>query len=138
MIKVSINITLVVLMVFISCKENNKKENIVEMAGNDRDSHGCIGSAGYQWSELKQKCIRVFELPLKLTNDSNTQIAGVVFTDDKMKAEVFTGNGVFFLNKKTDTSYLSEAEPNHKFLDKKNGKWEFGDSKEKTVEYKEK
>ena len=28
--------------------------------GGDRDKHGCIGSAGYQWSEVQQDCIRVF------------------------------------------------------------------------------
>jgi len=31
------------------------------MVGNDRDSHGCIGSAGYTWCEAKQKCIRPWE-----------------------------------------------------------------------------
>ncbi|MDD4271196.1 MAG: hypothetical protein PHF50_00065 [Patescibacteria group bacterium] len=31
------------------------------LVGNDRDEHGCIGSAGYSWCAAKQKCIRVFE-----------------------------------------------------------------------------
>ena len=30
------------------------RRNIV---GGDRDKHGCIGSAGYQWSEVQQDCI---------------------------------------------------------------------------------
>ena len=29
--------------------------------GGDVDAHGCIGSAGYSWCELKQKCLRTFE-----------------------------------------------------------------------------
>jgi hypothetical protein len=29
--------------------------------GSDRDSHGCIGSAGYQWCEEKGKCLRSWE-----------------------------------------------------------------------------
>lgn len=33
------------------------------MPGSDRDSHGCIGSAGYSWCESKQKCLRVWEEP---------------------------------------------------------------------------
>jgi hypothetical protein len=44
--------------------------NIVEPAktakpllGGDRDSHGCIGSAGYSWCESKQKCLRIWEEP---------------------------------------------------------------------------
>jgi hypothetical protein len=31
------------------------------MPGSDRDSHGCIGSAGYTWCEAKQKCLREWE-----------------------------------------------------------------------------
>ena len=38
----------------------NNSGNIV---GNDRDEHGCIGSAGYSWCEEKQKCLRVWEEP---------------------------------------------------------------------------
>lgn len=34
------------------------EKNIV---GNDRDEHGCIGSAGYAWCEEKQKCLREWE-----------------------------------------------------------------------------
>jgi len=31
------------------------------MVGNDKDEHGCIGSAGYSWCEGKQKCLREWE-----------------------------------------------------------------------------
>lgn len=31
------------------------------LVGNDRDVHGCIGSAGYSWCEAKQKCLRTWE-----------------------------------------------------------------------------
>lgn len=31
------------------------------IVGNDRDAHGCIGSAGYSWCEQKQKCLRPWE-----------------------------------------------------------------------------
>lgn len=30
--------------------------------GSDRDAHGCIGSAGYQWCERSQRCERPWEL----------------------------------------------------------------------------
>ncbi len=33
------------------------------MPGSDRDSHGCIGSAGYSWCESRQKCLRIWEEP---------------------------------------------------------------------------
>jgi len=32
------------------------------MVGNDRDAHGCIGSAGYSWCGRTQKCERPWEL----------------------------------------------------------------------------
>ena len=31
------------------------------LVGGDRDAHGCIGSAGYSWCEVTQKCIRSWE-----------------------------------------------------------------------------
>jgi len=31
------------------------------LVGNDRDAHGCIGSAGYSYCEAKASCIRVWE-----------------------------------------------------------------------------
>jgi hypothetical protein len=34
-----------------------------KLIGGDRDAHGCIGSAGYQWCETKQKCLRIWEEP---------------------------------------------------------------------------
>ncbi len=33
----------------------------IRMPGSDRDSHGCIGSAGYIWSDATQKCVRPWE-----------------------------------------------------------------------------
>lgn len=30
--------------------------------GSDRDAHGCIGSAGYQWCQHNQRCERPWEL----------------------------------------------------------------------------
>lgn len=33
----------------------------MSMPGSDRDEHGCIGSAGYVWSESAQECVRPWE-----------------------------------------------------------------------------
>jgi len=33
------------------------------LLGSDRDEHGCIGSAGYLWCQVKQKCLRPWEEP---------------------------------------------------------------------------
>ncbi|HDS0948066.1 TPA: hypothetical protein QDZ34_004370 [Stenotrophomonas maltophilia] len=32
------------------------------VVGGDRDAHGCIGSAGYQWCQRSQRCERPWEL----------------------------------------------------------------------------
>ena len=38
--------------------DTKEQDNLV---GNDRDEHGCIGSAGYVWCEEKEQCIRPWE-----------------------------------------------------------------------------
>lgn len=47
----------------------NKTEFAV---GSDRDSHGCIASAGYLWSPLRSECIRLFEAGLAFTPETVT------------------------------------------------------------------
>jgi hypothetical protein len=41
--------------------DSDNQDNDSQMVGNDRDSHGCIGSAGYSWCEEKSKCLRIWE-----------------------------------------------------------------------------
>lgn len=41
------------------------------LVGGDRDSHGCIPSAGYIWSESSQKCVRPWEENTASTTDSS-------------------------------------------------------------------
>lgn len=64
------------------------------MVGNDRDAHGCIGSAGYVWSKVRQECIRTFEVgtalnPVNKKEGEATLVATIVFDKDKSKVEVF-------------------------------------------------
>lgn len=37
-----------------------------QKVGSDRDTHGCIGSAGFKWCEGKQECVRRWELEADL------------------------------------------------------------------------
>lgn len=39
------------------------KANVPPVVGGDKDEHGCIGSAGYQWCEAKKRCLRMWEDP---------------------------------------------------------------------------
>ena len=38
------------------------------LVGGDRDAHGCIGSAGYSWCEISQKCYRPWEEKCEVNN----------------------------------------------------------------------
>jgi len=64
-----------------------------QKVGGDKDAHGCIGSAGYTYSQIKNDCVRVFEQKIKLTEvkpkGSSTSMAAVIFSKDLKKAEVF-------------------------------------------------
>lgn len=52
--------------------ENDEVEEEDILIGGDRDEHGCLGSAGYSWSENVGACIRGWEL-----NDSQKKAAGM-------------------------------------------------------------
>ena len=103
------------------------------IVGNDRDNHGCIGSAGYIWSVLKKECVRTFELThtdknaIELVSINNTQTLVVLFSSDKTKAEVFYSGGNMIVNKsKKGKIYILRNDKNivEKLISLK-GKWQF-------------
>ncbi len=65
------------------------------MVGGDADEHGCLASAGYTWSVVKNECIRLFEVGIRLNpkaaNLDKTTSAFVVFKSetDESRAELF-------------------------------------------------
>lgn len=63
----------------------------------DRDVHGCIGSAGYTYSQIRNNCIRVFEQKIKLnevgTDKSYTTATAVIFSKNMSRAEIFIPDG---------------------------------------------
>lgn len=65
----------------------------VPVIGADRDEHGCIRSAGYRWSIVKNECVRIFEVGIRLlpqdTSLERSSSAFVVFSADKTQAELF-------------------------------------------------
>lgn len=85
---------------FFSCKTQQPLN-----VGNDKDAFGCIPSAGYQWSELKQDCIRSFELPLQLYNNDRTYSAGILFSSNLDKAEVFCKEGKLLMSNINTNKY---------------------------------
>ena len=85
------------LLAACSCKDSRDSSPQAESptAGGDRDAHGCIGSAGYTWSAVLERCIRPFEegkklLPAKVPEDGSAILAAfAVFPPDSARAEVF-------------------------------------------------
>lgn len=73
--------------------ENTASNNDTALIGGDKDAHNCIGSAGYTWSVILKKCVRLWEtgLPLKpiLKNKDAEFTATIIFSDDKEEAELF-------------------------------------------------
>ena len=59
--KIAIIVLIVVVVVLIIYSQNRSTSN--GLLGGDRDSHGCIGSAGYTWCQVKGKCLRTWEDP---------------------------------------------------------------------------
>lgn len=59
--------------------------------GADKDTYGCIASAGYTYSQLKKECIRTFEqkIQLKEIATKGNFTAAVLFNKDRSKAEIF-------------------------------------------------
>jgi len=95
--------SIVVLLFMADCQNssirNDKQESsVTSIVGADKDVHGCIGSAGYTWSVVKDSCIRPFETGARfISYDAGTGVedsakaAFVVLSKDQLKAEAFFG-----------------------------------------------
>jgi hypothetical protein len=99
MLRIQFNFkTAVLFLAFtLACFSSNAQKK-APMVGNDKDAHGCKGSAGYQWSVIKNDCIRIFESGIRLDaqakNLDKTLSAFVVFKSDTEddKVELFMPN----------------------------------------------
>jgi len=116
-------------LLFTSCdnKKNqndynqNSQEQITkeaqELVGGQKDNHGCLASAGENWSELKNTCIQVFNVgkrlnPIEVSKDKAVISAFVVFNDDKSKLELFLpsdGEHHAILDKTEDNIYKDKT-----------------------------
>jgi len=56
-------ILLIILTIYIFTRQSVSSPSTEPLVGNDADEHGCIGSAGYVWCEVLQKCLRPWEEP---------------------------------------------------------------------------
>jgi hypothetical protein len=75
-----------------------------------------------------QDCIRVFQLPLQLLSKNQEQIAGLVFSKEKDRVEVFYAEGKLILALVTPNLYETVEKETKFTLELKEGKWSFGNS----------
>lgn len=70
---------------------NSDPEYII---GADKDENGCLVSAGFTWSVLRNECVRIFEIgyrlnPKQVNPDEAVFSAFVIFDKDKEQVELF-------------------------------------------------
>ncbi len=112
-----VSLALLITPVFAIDRNNDSNSNDDEfdsnediLVGGDRDSHGCIPSAGYSWCEEKQKCLRVWEEDCD-TNTVSPNECVCTFQYDPVCGE----NGITYGNKcaanceKIDIDYAGEC-----------------------------
>ena len=118
-------------MIFSSCSNSlckkskaNKTSNTSTKVGADQDEHGCKASAGYQWSELKNECVRPFELPLRILSSDKTTQTGVLFSTDSNRAEVFSVDGHIILDRTASGHFEKILKHQSAHLDRnEKGEW---------------
>lgn len=102
----------------------HEAEPQVLTTGKDKDEHGCIVTAGYTWSKLLTRCIRLFEVGTELINAQDLEAALVAYAilDPVInQGELFlpeTNNSINLRKQGTDWV----AENNHLFLTERAGK----------------
>lgn len=75
-----------------SCHRSKAPQTAEAVVGNDRDEHGCIGSAGYVWSTLRQECIRTWEVGIEMQHAQTpdpTTAAYLVAKEGSSDMEIF-------------------------------------------------
>lgn len=115
-------LTLVFPLLFLSaCTWSPQAENGVEgndvnqpnIVGNDRDAHGCIGSAGYSWCELKQKCLRVWEEKC----EEGSQASSTLKVTDSVSSEKLGIKVSYYSNPENKTGAKAEGSRIYFYMD---------------------
>ena len=87
-----------------------------QLVGDDRDEHGCIGSAGEIWSEMLESCVRLFDdairlNPVEVQEGEAVISAFALLNEDQSKVEIFLPemDGVsMILEKSADGHFQNE------------------------------
>jgi hypothetical protein len=89
------------------CNPGAKEVSLGNLVGNDKDEHGCIGSAGYTWCELKNKCLRTWEEKCEVT-----LAVGVAYSESGRLTNIAGDSSWYFIARKYDSqqdNWLEES-----------------------------
>ncbi|MBE99796.1 hypothetical protein [Flavobacterium coralii] len=88
------------------------------MLGTDKDANGCVLSAGYRWSVIRNECIRVFEEGYRLNSIEELKSEGIsksafiIFEENGNRAELFLPEenvGILLKREKEGTPYKNNV-----------------------------
>lgn len=133
-------LTIPCLTLLVACEEKPKTQINTKVVGADSDSHGCKGSAGYQWSELRGDCVRVWEAGVAMISTEDSTKAGyAIFAADSSQVELFLpntdGKSQILDRRKASTGdavWNVEDDDTYNLMRSKDGKWEL-EKREKIV-----
>lgn len=107
-------------LLLVACK------NEATIIGSKQESEKCNASAGYQWSTIKNDCIRVFEQNYQLRSIEKKPmetICALIFNSNNDQVEVFADTTVI-LTKISADNFEGAFSYKKYNLKKNNGKWQ--------------
>jgi hypothetical protein len=107
-------------LLLVACK------NEATIIGSKQEGEKCNASAGYQWSTIKNDCIRIFEQNYQLRSVLKVPMettCAFVFNEKNDMVEVFSDTVVILTKKSTDNFEGAVSSKNYN-LKKKNGIWQ--------------
>lgn len=128
--KICLLLLLSMSLALTSCGNSQKqKKEEAPALGSDKDDHGCVGSAGYTWSEVQKDCIRLWEKGVRMEAVADkSDIAYIIFSPDSAKVELFFSNDrpneILSRRSLPDGGYAWNVEDDDtKNVRRDNGKW---------------
>lgn len=107
-------------LLLVACK------NEATIIGSKQEGEKCNASAGYQWSSIKNDCIRVFEQNYQLRSIEKKPmetICALIFNANNDQVEVFAASTVI-LSKTSVDNFEGIINSKKYLLKKTNNKWE--------------
>lgn len=95
------------------------RSTLGRLVGNDRDEHGCIGSAGYTWSYALHDCVQLWEAGMRF--DAGPEQVFLIFSADSTFAEIFPPQGESIICKRVKNSPLWTRRKGSEQVSVKNG-----------------